>query len=98
MRMDHRVRSRPGGRGVSIEERVIDGRTEAPGRAARDLPLDINTALVPRLKSLTGIGDHYAKKIVEGRPYQNREELLTREILPEFIYGRIMDRLVAGQS
>lgn len=98
MRMEHRVRSRPGGRTAAIEERAAEGVREMPIRAARDLSLDINTAQVPRLKSLTGIGDHYAKKIVEGRPYHHREELLTREILPEFIYGRIMERLVAGQS
>ena len=76
MRMDHRVRSRPGGRAVAIEERVSKGRTEEPGRAARDLSLDINTAQVSRLKSLTGIGDHYAKKIVEGRPYHNQHKTL----------------------
>lgn len=80
-----------------VEERSASA-SEAPARAARDMSLDINTAQIPRLKSLTGIGDHYAKKIVEGRPYHHREELLTREILPEFIYGRIMDRLVASQS
>lgn len=80
-----------------VEERAASV-SESPARAARDMSLDINTAQIPRLKSLTGIGDHYAKKIVEGRPYHHREELLTREILPEFIYGRIMDRLVASQS
>lgn len=98
MRMEHRVRSRPGNRVGVVEERGGATVSEAPVRAARDLSLDINTAQIPRLKSLTGIGDHYAKRIVDGRPYHHRDELLTREILPEFIYCRIMDRLVAGQS
>jgi transcriptional accessory protein Tex/SPT6 len=96
--MEHRVRTRPEGKTPLIEERIAESMRAIPIRAARDLSLDINTAQVPRLKSLTGIGDHYAKKIVEGRPYHHREELLTREILPAFIYGRIMERLVAGQS
>ncbi len=98
MRMEHRVRSRPGGRTGAVEERIAERVSAAPMRAPRDMSLDINTAQIPRLKSLTGIGEHYARKIVAGRPYHHREELLTREILPEYIYGRIMDRLVAGQS
>lgn len=98
MRMEHRVRSRPSGRLGSVGERVVEGIGEIPAPAARDRSMNINTAPVLRLKSLSGIGGHYAKKIVEGRPYRNSEELLTRHILPQYIYGRIMDRLVAGQS
>lgn len=79
------------------EERTLQGISEAPVRV-RDRTLDINTAQLLRLKSLTGIGEHYAKKIVEGRPYRDREELLARHILPHYIYGRIMDRLCASQS
>ena len=77
-----------------MSERKVEGPNvvSAP-KAARDMTLDINTAQLPRLKSLTGIGEHYAKKIVEGRPYHDREELLTRHILPYYIYGRIMERL-----
>lgn len=72
--------------------------SEVPGGVGPNMLLDINRVAISRLKSLTGIGEHYAKKIVEGRPYHHREELLTKEILPEYIYGRIMDRLVASQS
>ncbi len=98
MRMEHRVRSRTAGRSGAIQGRMVTGVEETPGGAGRNVFLDINSAEIARLKSLTGIGEHYAKKIVEGRPYHHREELLTREILPEHIYGRIMDRLVARQS
>ncbi len=98
MRIEHRVRSRPESRRGAVEERMTNRVTETTARATRDWSLDINTAEVSRLKSLTGIGDHYAKKIVAGRPYRHRDELLTREILPEFIFGRIMDRLVVSQS
>jgi len=77
---------------------MVAGASETPAGVGRNMLLDINRAEISRLKSLTGIGEHYAKKIVEGRPYHHREELLTKEILPEYIYGRIMDRLVASQS
>lgn len=97
MRMDHRVRSRSAGRPGSLQERAVEA-NETSGRAGLNWFLDINRAEIGRLKSLTGIGVYYAKKIVEGRPYSHREELLTREILPEYIYCRIMDRLSTGQS
>jgi DNA uptake protein ComE-like DNA-binding protein len=90
--MEHRVRSRQAGRFAALDEQ------KAEGRAARDMALDINTAQLPRLKSLTGIGEHYAMKIVAGRPYRDREELLTRQILPYHIYGRIMERLRASEA
>lgn len=98
MRMEHRVRSRQISRFGAAEEGMVKSAGEAPSRAGHEQFTDINAAPVPRLKSLSGIGEHYANKIVEGRPYRNREELLTRQILPQYIYGRIMDRLVAGQS
>lgn len=97
MRMEHRVRARPVGRLVAVEEPKVEGPAEVPIRAARDMALDINSAPLSRLKSLTGIGEHYAKKIMEGRPYRDREELLTRHILPHYIYGRIMERLCVSQ-
>lgn len=98
MRMEHSVRSRSAGRLGALGERSVQEAAEIPVRATRDMALDINTAHLPRLKSLTGIGEHYAKKIVEGRPYRDREELLTRHILPHYIYGRIMDRLCTSGS
>ncbi|MCE3221942.1 MAG: hypothetical protein K0S58_122 [Nitrospira sp.] len=98
MRMEHSVRSRSAGRRGALGERSVQEADEIPVRATRDMALDINTAHLHRLKSLTGIGEHYAKKIVEGRPYRDREELLTRHILPHYIYGRIMDRLCTSGS
>jgi competence protein ComEA len=96
--MEHRVRSRSVSRVGTPGEAKVEGVAEASRRATRDAALDINTAQLPRLKSLTGIGEHYAKKIVEGRPYRDREDLLTRHILPQYIYGRIMGRLCASES
>src|SRR3989449_2045546 len=42
--------------------------------------LDLNSASEADLKTLTGIGDAYAKKIVENRPYKRRSEEHTSEL------------------
>ena len=53
--------------------------------------IDINSGTVDQLKTLVGIGETYARKIVEGRPYQTIEELLSRNILPQQSYDRMKE-------
>ena len=58
--------------------------------------LDINTATADELKAFPGIGDAYAKRIIDGRPYTAKNQLLTRGILPEATYNKIKDQIVAS--
>jgi len=60
--------------------------------------LDINTATENELKDLPGIGDAYAKKIVAGRPYKAKDELVDKKIIPKATYQKIKDRIIAHQS
>ncbi len=57
--------------------------------------LDLNTATMDQLKALPGIGDAYAKRIVEGRPYTAKNQLTTRGVLPADAYDRIKDQVIA---
>jgi competence protein ComEA len=59
--------------------------------------LDINVASKDELKALPGIGDVMAQKIIEGRPYRSKRDLLTRKILPVSAYKPISDKIVARQ-
>jgi DNA uptake protein ComE-like DNA-binding protein len=58
--------------------------------------MDINTASVDDLKHIPGLGEAYAKKIVENRPYKRKDELVTKKVVPLATYESIKDHLAAG--
>lgn len=60
--------------------------------------MDINSASQMELATLPGIGESRAKAIVKGRPYGGKHDLVKKKILPETVYEKIRDQIVARQK
>lgn len=66
---------------------------EAPAKR-----IDINLASRAELMTLPGIGNAEATKIIAGRPYVTKVDLVTRNVLAEGAYVALRDQIIAGQT
>ncbi len=68
----------------------------ATAAAPKEL-VDINSATADQLKAIPGIGDAYSKKIIAARPYRAKNELVSKKVLPEGVYDKVKDLIIAKQ-
>jgi len=57
--------------------------------------IDLNSASRDELMTLDGIGEVRADAIIRSRPFRTKGELVDRHMIPEALYDKINDRLVA---
>ena len=60
--------------------------------------IDLNSATKAELETLPGIGDAYADKIIAGRPYARKDQLVTKKVIPQATFDKIKDNVIARQG
>lgn len=81
----------------TAKAKTTAAKTATTSAATTGDKLDINTATADQLKAFPGIGDAYAKRIIDGRPYTAKNQLTTRGILPAATYNKIKDQIIASK-
>jgi DNA uptake protein ComE-like DNA-binding protein len=82
---------------AALPARADTTKSDKSSTAEKTALIDINSATSKELQTLPGIGEVTAKKIIDGRPYKGKDDLVKKKIVTATEYTKIKDKVIAKQ-